>query len=216
MVLRARAVSPTNTTQAVSTTAGYSFLAPKPGEYCQHEDRDYYQETIPGKKESAQSVCLNCSHALTAMAAGISVKLIRKPNPSEEDSTMKAAVAKTNSPTATVAKEKASPAPKKDTAGRTEGKTLKLGVGATWVHIFQKMKTLTDAQITDFMMKEFPERKSKTFEFPAYWRRVYNKGGLTKGVVPSVQSKEFEAPSDKKKEVKHVVKKKVGATKAKK
>jgi hypothetical protein len=82
--------------------------------------------------------------------------------------------------------------------GTPVGKTTKVGVIRTWVHIFErnealpKTKKLTDAAITKFMQSEFPRRKSKVFETVNTVRSRYNRGVLTKGEVPKVQSKRYD------------------------
>ncbi len=73
---------------------------------------------------------------------------------------------------------------------RPIGKTLGLGIQDTWVHIFlqngkaKKKDRLTDAEITKFIKSEFPRRKTEYFRRVDWVRRRYNRGGLTKGVVP--------------------------------
>lgn len=87
---------------------------------------------------------------------------------------------------------------------RLLGKTTKVGVAATWVHIFEKNeklpkpKKLTDPKITKFMQSEFPGRKSKVFEAVNTVRCRYNRGILTKCQVPKVQSKQYDRNGGKK------------------
>lgn len=85
-------------------------------------------------------------------------------------------------------KAKSSDAP----IARTQGRSLKLGVNATWVHLFQEneksSRKRTDADITTFLKKEFPDRKSKVFESVSTVRSRYNNGVLTQGTKPKVQS----------------------------
>lgn len=82
--------------------------------------------------------------------------------------------------------------------GRPVGKTTKVGIIQTWVHIFEKnealpkTKKLSDGEITKFMQSEFPGRKSKVFETVNTVRSRYNRGILTKGKVPKVQSKRYD------------------------
>jgi hypothetical protein len=67
---------------------------------------------------------------------------------------------------------------------RPTGTTLGLGIGATWVHVFEqnakasKAKRQTDAQIAEFMAKEFPGRKTTTFSIAGvkHERGYYNRG----------------------------------------
>ena len=80
---------------------------------------------------------------------------------------------------------------------RPVGKTTGVGVNATWVLIFQKneklptARKLTDAQITKFMQFEFFGRNSKVFETVSVVRGRYNRGLLTRGKVPTIQSKQY-------------------------
>lgn len=98
----------------------------------------------------------------------------------------------------TVSKSKLKEEPVKEKTPKIAGKTLGLNVRKTWCHIFQENEKLrsqkkspkTDAQITEFMMAEFPERKSKTFNAVAHWRTMYNKGLL--GMTPSTPSTAYE------------------------
>lgn len=79
------------------------------------------------------------------------------------------------------------------TVGRPIGRTTGEGVHGAWVSVFKrneklpKGKKLTDPQITEFMMSEFPGRASKVFEYVHGVRNKYNKGGLTQGKVPPVE-----------------------------
>jgi len=82
---------------------------------------------------------------------------------------------------------------------KVQGKTLHLNVSGTWAHLFKSAasKKMTDAQITEFMMKEFPERKSETFKAVGHWRRIYNQGKMTEGKVPSPLSVAYEPTAPK-------------------
>lgn len=82
--------------------------------------------------------------------------------------------------------------------GRPKGTTTGLPIQAAWVHIFEqnrkapKKKRLTDDQISEWMKKEFPGRKSKVFDMVNSVRTKFNKGGLTKGEVPKVESVPYD------------------------
>ncbi len=95
---------------------------------------------------------------------------------------------------------KAAPAPKaakeKAAPNRATGKTLGLGVQATWVKLFQDNEKRgatrkTDAEITKTMNSEFPARKSKVFERVQHVRAQYNRGVLTGGEVPKTPSSRY-------------------------
>jgi hypothetical protein len=85
----------------------------------------------------------------------------------------------------------------KGPTGRPDGRTLGLGVQATWVELFEqnekasKTKKRTDGEIAAFMHNEFKGRDSKVFDQVQLVRTRYNKGGLAKGSVPKVQSRRF-------------------------
>ena len=73
---------------------------------------------------------------------------------------------------------------------RPVGRTSGVGVTATWVLAMQHnakvsvAKRRTDKQITAYMKKEFPGRKS-AYSYPVQAIRTrYNKGALTGGVAP--------------------------------
>lgn len=97
-------------------------------------------------------------------------------------------------------KKKAKAAKKKIGSARPVGKMSKVGVIQTWIKLFQtnekatKAKRMTDAQISKAMLKEFPGRTSKTFlERSVHGiRGRYNTGGLTKQIVPKVQSYRYD------------------------
>ena len=74
---------------------------------------------------------------------------------------------------------------------RSVGKTLKLGIVQTWAHVFEKEKKWTDEVISEFMHKEFPDRKNKTFDNVSRTRYDYNAGRLTKGVPPKTPAVQF-------------------------
>jgi len=80
---------------------------------------------------------------------------------------------------------------------RIEGKTLKMGVNQTWVHLFQKNETLPgakrlgDMEISEFLKKEFPDRHSRVFDAVPTVRSRYNRGLLTQGEKPKTQSNPY-------------------------
>lgn len=83
---------------------------------------------------------------------------------------------------------------------RPVGETTGLPIQHAWVHIFvqnekaAKNNRMTDKQISDWLKKEFKGRPSKVFEERSVngVRSKYNRGGLTKGAVPSVLSRRFD------------------------
>lgn len=104
---------------------------------------------------------------------------------------VKARVKKMKARQAKKAKKKAT---KKAGGNRPVGRTSGVSVGATWVLVMQHnakvaaAKRRTDAQITAYMKKEFPGRKT-AYSYPVQFiRNRYNKGALTKGVVPKRQA----------------------------
>jgi hypothetical protein len=172
-------------------------------------------EATPAKEELL--VCKHPTNALTSEGRCwmCDVKRLRKiwyPSAADynkEDETMKIkreGSTKVAAPAIKKADKKAAPAKAKaaqEPVKRSEGRTLKLGVVHTWVHLFQENERCkaadrrTDAEITEFLKKEFPERHSKVFEAVATVRSRYNKGLLTKGEVPKTQSSHYnkeEAP----------------------
>jgi len=84
---------------------------------------------------------------------------------------------------------------KKAVSNRPVGRTSGVGVMATWVAAFQHnakvaaTKRRTDKEISAYMKKEFPGRKSAIFDAVQLVRNRYNKGALTKGAIPTRQSK---------------------------
>jgi len=82
-------------------------------------------------------------------------------------------------------------------AGRPVGKTSGLGVTQTWVSLFErnekaaKASRLNDTQITAAMKSDFPGRESKVFNNIQGVRGRYNKGFLTGGTAPAVQSHRY-------------------------
>ncbi|HAB53319.1 MAG TPA: hypothetical protein DCE80_14305 [Ignavibacteriales bacterium] len=89
---------------------------------------------------------------------------------------------------------------------RAVGKTTKLGVQAAWFYILQKNESskpkLSDEQITAWMYKEFPEKKSACFKQVSGARRKFNLGlfgKLPKGFNLSVKKveKKISAPKGK-------------------
>lgn len=119
-------------------------------------------------------------------------------------------VKKENGGTATKEAPKASTSKNghETTISRSEGRTLKLGVNRTWVHLFEenealakKGKARADEEITAFLNKEFPDRKSAVFAAVATVRSRYNRGVLTGGKEPKIQSKPYnkEAKEEPKK-----------------
>ena len=80
---------------------------------------------------------------------------------------------------------------------RAVGKTLKLGIVQTWANVFQDHKTWTDAQISEFMHKEFPDRKNQTFDNVPRTRYDFNSGRLTKGIPPKTPAVAYEPKTTK-------------------
>lgn len=85
-------------------------------------------------------------------------------------------------------------AKRKAGANRPVGRTSGVGVMATWVEAFRgnakspAAKRRTDAQISSYMKKEFPGRKSEIFNHVQLVRNRYNKGALTKNAIPKRES----------------------------
>lgn len=87
---------------------------------------------------------------------------------------------------------------------RAVGKTLGLGVQATWVKVFKNnMKDKkSDAEITKFMNAEFPGRNSAIFNRVQHVRAQYNRGVLTKDdegvlVIPGQLSARYDDEGNK-------------------
>lgn len=89
----------------------------------------------------------------------------------------------------------------------TSGKTTSLGVTQAWIHIFEKnekasrSQKMTDKQIADFMLKEFPGHNSKLFQAikagtlhkVQAQRAKYNRGGMSPdGEPPEIQSHRYD------------------------
>lgn len=70
------------------------------------------------------------------------------------------------------------------------GKIHNKNIQETWALLFKNnaKEKLTDAQISRQMKAEFPGRKSAIFNRVQMVRRRYNKGVLTGGEVPKIQS----------------------------
>ena len=68
-------------------------------------------------------------------------------------------------------------------------------VQETWVFLFKNnaRDRLTDAQISLQMKAEFPGRDSKVFDEVNLVRGRYNRGLLTKGVVPKVKAVRYDS-----------------------
>lgn len=66
------------------------------------------------------------------------------------------------------------------------GLTLKKSVRDTWAYVLEhNVKTKwTDDKISEFMHKEFPDVKNKTFDQVNACRSLYNRGHFTKGIKP--------------------------------
>lgn len=84
-----------------------------------------------------------------------------------------------------------------ETSARTVGKNG-LGVIATWVKLFKDnvSNKLTDEQISKAIKKNFPGRDSAIFDHVQSVRNRYNKGALTKGKTPVVESKRYGKDGD--------------------
>lgn len=98
---------------------------------------------------------------------------------------------------APVAKKEAADA-KKEKGGGLKGRTSGLGIRDTWVDIFQKneklpkAKKMTDDDISKYMKSEFVGRNTKAFDRVSAIRARYNRGVLTQGVIPSIQSRAYD------------------------
>lgn len=89
----------------------------------------------------------------------------------------------------------------------TTGKTLGLGIQQTWVHLFEqnerakRSEKQNDVEICRFMLKEFPTQDSKLFNQlrdgvlhrVQAMRARYNRGGMTNGKVPGMQSHRYDS-----------------------
>lgn len=74
------------------------------------------------------------------------------------------------------------------------GLTLKKSVIETWARVFQMnaKNKWTDEQISEFMHKEFPDLKNKTFNQVNGCRSHYNNGWYTKGAKPAERSVRYD------------------------
>ena len=74
-----------------------------------------------------------------------------------------------------------------------KGKIHNRNVQETWALLFKNntRDRLSDTQISRQMKAEFPGRKSKVFDCVQTVRNRYNKGVLTGGKVPKVQSRRY-------------------------
>lgn len=74
------------------------------------------------------------------------------------------------------------------------GLTLKKSVRDTWAYVLSNnSKTKwTDDKISEFMHKEFPDLKNKTFDQVNACRGHYNRGEYTKGIKPSKASVRYD------------------------
>lgn len=79
--------------------------------------------------------------------------------------------------------------------GVPKGKKHGLDVCATWIHFFQsnekRKKKWSDNQISLLMHREFPGYENEAFNRVSDVRKRYNAGGMTQGLVPEIQSKEY-------------------------
>ncbi len=84
---------------------------------------------------------------------------------------------------------------------REIGKTLSLSINATWVHLFQtnakvkRVDRMTNQQMLDFMVKEFPMKKGTTnftLRGVVVYRSMYNAGRLTGGEAPAKRSVQYD------------------------
>ena len=84
-------------------------------------------------------------------------------------------------------------------AGRPLGVTTGLPVYMAICYIFQENerrrheKKLTDAEITEWLKKEFPGRDTNYFARMQWNRCRYNTGILTRGMIPSIQSHRYDS-----------------------
>jgi len=90
-------------------------------------------------------------------------------------------------------KTKKSKKAKTKTSKRVVGKN-QLGVIQTWISLFQEntKKHQPDSAITMALQKNFVGRDSEIFKHVQSVRNRYNRGGLTKGVVPKIQSVRYD------------------------
>ena len=70
---------------------------------------------------------------------------------------------------------------------KPKGKTSGVGVIETWKIAFGKKSLKTAEQVSKFMHSEFPERKSKIFDYVNVVVSRYNAGVLSKGVKPKTK-----------------------------
>lgn len=145
--------------------------------------------------------CTKCSYRGQFIARVKSLKNVACPdcrgklkfiNPKKGDAKMvKARVKKMKAKQAKKAKKKAT---RKAGGNRPVGRTSGVSIAATWVLVMQyngkvsTAKRRTDAQITAYMKKEFPGRKTAYSYSVQFIRNRYNKGAFTKGAVPKRQA----------------------------
>ncbi len=148
--------------------------------------------------------CCRCFvKALMMVENGIKVQESKQ----KEKITMKIGPSKkVSTKEAPVKKEKSGKKEKVERTPRLVGKRLKLGINQTWIHLFQENERLaksdkakTDAEITEFMYSEFPGRKSKVFAQVATCRSRYNRGVITGGEPPKIQSNPYNKEEKKEK-----------------
>lgn len=88
-------------------------------------------------------------------------------------------------------------------AKREVGRTTKVGVVQTWCELFErnekapKNQKLTDEQISKQMHREFPGKASAIFDRAQLVRNRYNKGALTRGKLPKIQSHCYDDDGNK-------------------
>lgn len=84
----------------------------------------------------------------------------------------------------------------------SEGKSGR-GVNQTWVYLFEtneeRKHKWTDEDISELLKKEFPKRKSKVFNAVSTVRSRYNRGVLTGGKKPKIQSSPYNKEEKAKK-----------------
>jgi hypothetical protein len=89
-------------------------------------------------------------------------------------------------------------------AGRPLGKTTGLPIFGAFCYVFQEnqkppgkcaikgLGRALDERISEWLVKEFPSRDSMYFEDVKPMRSMYNRGLLTRGLVPRVKSTRFD------------------------
>ncbi len=92
--------------------------------------------------------------------------------------------------------------PNKAEPRRPRGVTTGLSIQDAWVHVFErnakarKCDRMTDDEIGAFMVGEFPGYTSVVFHKVQIVRTRYNRGGLTRGVVPAKESVRYDENGD--------------------